>query len=303
MKTPDYKKQVHLLLSILPFVAKEKSFALHGGTAINMFQANLPRLSVDIDLTWLPVEKRESSLEAIHAALKRIALSIEATLPHSYVQHKQKEAKLIVSNQEATIKVEVNTMKRGCYKPPDMKILCDKAQEEFDAFCEIQLVEKSHLFGGKICAALDRQHPRDLFDIHQLFKTQQFDGELKKGFLFYLVSSGRPVHEMLFPNLNDQKQAFENQFIGMTRQAFTYDDYEQTRVMLIEEIHASLTAADKQFLLRFEQGNPDWSLYDFSIFPAVQWKLLNIQKLKVKNRVKHNKMCETLKERLENTTS
>jgi hypothetical protein len=89
----------------------------------------------------------------------------------------------------------------------------------------------------------------------------------------------------------------------MTRQAFTYDDYEQTRVMLIEKIHASLTAADKQFLLRFEQGNPNWSLYDFSIFPAVQWKLLNIQKLKVKNPDKHNKMCETLKERLENTTS
>jgi hypothetical protein len=179
-----------------------------------------------------------------------------------------------------------------------MKTLCDKAQEEFDAFCEIQVVEKSHLFGGKMCAALDRQHPRDLFDIQQLFKTQKFDDEMKKGFLFYLVSSGRPVHEMLFPNQIDKKKAFKNQFDGMTKEQFSYTDYENTRKLLIEKIHRSLTDADKHFMLKFEQGIPDWSLYDFSIFPAVQWKLLNIRKLKAKNPVKHNKMYEILRERL-----
>jgi len=299
MATPDFKKQVHLLLSILPIVAKEKSFALHGGTAINMFHANMPRLSVDIDLTWLEAGNRESSLEAIHAALKRIASKIEATFSNTSVIHKQKEVKLIVSNREATIKLEVNTMKRGCYKPPEIKTLCEKAQKEFDAFCEIQVVEKSHLFGGKICAALDRQHPRDLFDIQQLFKVQPFDDELKKGFLFYLVSSGRPIYEMLFPNQIDQKKAFETQFDGMTKEQFTYNDYENTRIVLIGKIHSSLTNADKQFILKFEYGVPDWKLYDFSTFPAVQWKLLNIRKLKLKNPAKHKKMCEILEERLE----
>jgi predicted nucleotidyltransferase component of viral defense system len=298
MKTPDYNKQVNLLLSIMPLVAKERSFALHGGTAINMFHSNMPRLSIDIDLTWLPVENRENSLAGINASLKRIAYLVEATLPETFAQHRQTDAKLIISNREASVKVEVNTIKRGCYCPPVMQTLCDKAQQQFDAFCEIQVVEKSHLFGGKICAALDRQHPRDLFDIKQLFKTQQFDDELKKGFIFYLISSGRPVSEMLFPNLVDQRQALENQFAGMTNQEFTYGDYENTRVLLIEKIHASLTTSDKLFLLRFEQGMPDWSPYDFSIFPAVQWKLLNIQRLKTQNPAKHQKMCMEFEKRL-----
>lgn len=286
------------MLSVLPLVAKERSFALHGGTAINMFHSNMPRLSVDIDLTYLPLDSRVDSLVGINAALQRIASQIEASLPDTSVQHRQTDVKLIVSNREASIKLEVNTIKRGCYSPPETKILCDKVQQEFDAFCEMQLVDKAHLYGGKICAALDRQHPRDLFDIQQMFKTQDFDNELKKGFIFYLLSSGRPLSEMLFPNLIDQRKAFDNQFYGMSKQAFTYTDYEKIRTLLIEKIHKSLTFQDNHFLLRFEQGIPDWSLYDFSIFPAVQWKLLNIQHLKTQNPAKHHKMVKGFEERL-----
>lgn len=286
------------MLSVLPLVARESNFALHGGTAINMFHRNMPRLSVDVDLTYLPVDTRVNSLAGIKDALQRIAYQVEATLPKTFVEHRQADARLIISNREASTKVEVNTIKRGCYSPPEIKVLCDKAQKEFDAFCEIQVVDKPHLFGGKICAALDRQHPRDLFDIQQLFKTQTFDCALKKGFIFYLVSSGRPLAEMLFPNLTDQRQAFENHFAGMTRQPFTYADYENTRLLLIEEIHSSLAYEDKHFLLMFEQGTPDWRLYDFSIFPAVQWKLLNIQNLKSQNPAKHQKLCRDFKESL-----
>ena len=184
MKTPDYNKQANLLLSILPLVARESNFALHGGTAINMFHSNMPRLSVDIDLTYLPVDTRVNSLAGIKDALQRIAYQVEATLPETSVELRQADARLIISNREASIKVEVNTIKRGCYSPPEIKVLCDKAQKEFDAFCEIQVVDKPHLFGGKMCAALDRQHPRDLFDIQQMFKTQTFDSVLKKGIHF-----------------------------------------------------------------------------------------------------------------------
>lgn len=230
--------------------------------------------------------------------MQRIAYQVEATLPETFVEYRQADARLIISNREDSIKVEVNTIKRGCYSPPEIKVLCDKAQKEFDAFCEIQVVDKPHLYGGKMCAALDRQHPRDLFDIRQMFKKLSLDSALKKGFIFYLVSSGRPLAEMLFPNLTNQKQAFTNHFSGMTRQSFTYEDYESTRLLLIEKIHASLTSEDKHFLLMFEQGTPDWSFYDFSIFPAVQWKLLNIQILKSQNPDKHQKIWNDFKERL-----
>ncbi len=298
MNTRKYEKQVHLLLSVLPLVAKEKCFALHGGTAINLFHHNMPRLSVDIDLTYLPVEDRDTSIAHINKSLHRISQQIEAFLPDTFVLYLQKEAKLIVSDREVSIKVEVNTIKRGCFKPPVTKALCENAQRKFEAFCEMQLVDNAHLFGGKICAALDRQHPRDLFDINKMFKIQPFDDELKKGFIFYLVSSNRPIVEMLFPHLQDQQLVFEKQFIGMTYEPFSYADFESTRVLLIQRIHKSLSPEDKKFLLSIENGTPDREIYDFSIFPAVQWKLLNVKHFKTQNPVRHKRLFSELETKL-----
>lgn len=298
MSTPDYKKQVNLLLSALPLVAKENCFALHGGTAINLFLSNMPRLSVDIDLTYLPIEGRVASIANINAALHRIGQQIVAFLHGTFVQHRQQEAKLIISGRDVSIKVEVNTIKRGCFSPPVTKTLCENAQLAFDAFCEIMVVDNAHLFGGKICAALDRQHPRDMFDIQSMFKSQDFGNELKKGFIFYLLSSNRPIVEMLFPNLKDQRLIFENQFTGMIYEPFSYADYENTRCLLIQKLHASLTIEEKQFLMSVENGMPDWKIFDFSSFPAIQWKLVNVLQLKTQNPEKHKKFCSELESKL-----
>ena len=61
MISSSYKAQVDLLLRILPFVAKEENFALKGGTAINLFVRDMPRLSVDLDLNYLPFDNREAA--------------------------------------------------------------------------------------------------------------------------------------------------------------------------------------------------------------------------------------------------
>lgn len=113
MKNQIYKKQVQLLLNVLPEVAKESCFALHGGTAINLFVRNMPRLSVDIDLTYLPIEDRSTTLSNISAALVLIKHSIEKALPNTQVQHKKEIGKLIISSQGAEIKLEVNLVGRG----------------------------------------------------------------------------------------------------------------------------------------------------------------------------------------------
>ena len=63
-----YRRQVQLLVRTLPLVAQEECFALKGGTAINLFYRNLPRLSVDIDLAYLPLADRAQSLAEIDAA-------------------------------------------------------------------------------------------------------------------------------------------------------------------------------------------------------------------------------------------
>jgi len=108
----SYRKQVSLLVKIAPLVAKETVFALKGGTAINLFLRNMPRLSVDIDLTYLPVKDRASSLKEIDAAMRRIANDIERSVPSAKVSASAPKGektitKLIVRADAAQIKIEV----------------------------------------------------------------------------------------------------------------------------------------------------------------------------------------------------
>lgn len=291
----NYKSQVSLLLSVLPEVAKEDCFALHGGTAINLFVREMPRLSVDIDLTYVPLEDRETSFENITKALERIKENLETVFQNAKVIHKQDELKLQISQGQAQIKLEVNQAMRGTISSSIKMILCERAQEVYDAFCEIDVVPIGQLYGGKICAALDRQHPRDLFDVKYLLENEGFANEIKKGFLFGLLSSKRPIHEMLAPNLLDQRSAMANQFEGMSDEPFTYEDFETTRNLLIQTIHENLTDTDKEFLISFENGIPNWNLYNFEDYPAVQWKLQNLQKLKETNAEKHSAKLKKLK--------
>jgi predicted nucleotidyltransferase component of viral defense system len=279
--TKKYAPQVRLLLDVLPEVAKESCFSLHGGTAINLFVLNMPRLSVDIDLIYVPIQDRQESLDAINRALQQIASGVVALRPSLRVEHKDKICKLIVEEHGVQIKVEVNMVGRGVIDDANNKMpLCELAQEQFDVFCAINVVPLAQLYGGKICAALDRQHPRDLFDVKLLLEAKKYSEEIKRGFIYSLVCSNRPTHEMLAPNLIDQKATYENQFQGMSEIGFTYDEFEQTRLELIETVKASLNDNDKRFLLSLNRLEPDWSIYDFKQFPSVKWKLINLQKFR-----------------------
>jgi predicted nucleotidyltransferase component of viral defense system len=290
-----YKKQVALLLSVLPEVAKEKCFALHGGTAINLFVREMPRLSVDIDLTYVPIEDRAASFVNIAKTLEKIKATIEATIPSVIVSHKQEIGKLLISVPGADIKLEVNQIGRGVLSEPVKMALCEKAQNDFDSYCVVPVVPLGQLYGGKICAALDRQHPRDLFDVKYLLQNEGFSDDIKKGFLLCLLSSARPIHELISPNFQDQRLAMINQFDGMSGEIFTYEEYESIRTQLVETINNNLTKADRTFLLSVKNLTPDWSVYDFQAFPAVQWKLHNLQNLQAKEPQKHKEQYEALK--------
>jgi len=200
MSNNNYHKQVALLIKVIPEIALEPRFALHGGTAINLFDRDMPRLSVDIDLTYIPIEDRETSFTNISVALTNIKSSIEKRLQGSRVEHKVELHKLLVSYNDAMIKIEVSQIVRGTLGAVTEKILCKKAQEKFDTFCSINVVPKGQLYGGKVCAAMDRQHPRDIFDVKQLLQREGFTQEIKEGFLFRLLSSDRSIQDVLFPN-------------------------------------------------------------------------------------------------------
>jgi predicted nucleotidyltransferase component of viral defense system len=293
-----YKDQVALLLKVLPEVAKEACFAVHGGTAINLFVRNMPRLSVDIDLTYVPLEDRATSFENINVALKNIVERIKKVDSTIKIVLQQSKLKLQIQDTQALIKVEVNQGIRGLIGTIEKIELCEKAAELFDAFCVVPCVPLHQLYGGKICAALDRQHPRDLFDVKYLLNNEGFTDAVKTGFVFCLLSSKRPIIEMLFPSFLNQEQAYRNQFSGMTEEEFSYADFEATRAKLVHVIHQALSKDDKNFIVNFENATPDWSRYDFAEFPAVQWKLLNVEKLKAANPEKHKNGMQELKHKL-----
>lgn len=297
-----YKTQVDLLLQVLPYVAKEKVFALKGGTAINLFVRDMPRLSVDIDLTYLPIDSRDDALKNIEEGLNRIKVDLEKNVPevkiHPVPLNGGTDVKLNVQGRNAQIKIEVNTITRGNVFPTKLMQVVDSVQEEYDKFAAIHVVSLAELYGGKVCAAIDRQHPRDLFDIKLLMENEGITDEIWDGIKIGLISHYKPINELLSPILKDQRSAFDNQFAGMTEVVFTYEDYEQTRAKLLETIQKRLSSDDKEFLFSFEMGEPDWSLFPQDVLkdlPAIKWKLINIRKLKKANPKKHEQMISDLK--------
>lgn len=290
-----YRRQVALIIRVMPLVFKIKDFAIHGGTAINLFHRNLPRYSVDIDVTYIPLEDRDTSLANINSHLSVLKTAIEKAVPGIRVIHKPDVWKLQCTKDGATIKIEVNGTKRGVLGDTEKIQLCEKAKAEFGLNCFANIVSWSQLYGGKIAAALSRQHPRDLFDCRGI-KPDDF-GTVKNGFMLCLLRSDKPIIESLNPNPIDQRDALSNQFEGMTDEPFSYYDYQTARSNLIEVVNQGLTNEDKDFLISFENGNPDWSKCwggNLSEYPSIKWKLQNIAKLKSKNPIKYKEGIDKL---------
>ena len=158
----SYLQQARLVVEVLPFVAQEEVFALKGGTAINLFECNLPRLSVDIDLTYLPVSDRAAAIAEINAALERISTALNANGIAARLSGHEVSRKIMCHKDDTTIKIEPNFILRGTAFPV-RRLEVSPAAEDLLGYCRINVLSRQELYGGKFCAALDRQHPRDLF--------------------------------------------------------------------------------------------------------------------------------------------
>jgi predicted nucleotidyltransferase component of viral defense system len=279
----QYRRQAALLIRVLPFVAEETCFALKGGTAINLFVRNMPRLSVDIDLTYLPVADRKTSLAEIDAAMKRIAERIQKGLPGAGVtSSKLKEGGIIskhfVELDGVRIKIEVTPVLRGCVYEPETRSVAEAVEAAF-GFAEIQVVSFADLYAGKLVAALDRQHPRDLFDVRDLLANEGISDELRKAFVVYILSHNRPMAEVLAPMLQDITQEFARGFEGMTEIPVTLVELVKARENLIAELVGKMPPEHRKFLASFKRGKPEWELLGIphiEKLPAVQWKVQNL---------------------------
>lgn len=285
-----YRDKVEILLRVIPVIYSEDCFAMHGGTAINLFFNDLLRYSVDIDLTYIPLETREDSLRHISEALLRIADKIKIVFKGIRIIPRLDICKLTLEYRGRQIKIEVNQTKRGIVGGDVQTLhLSPKTRQDFEMDVKMRIVPTTLLYGGKIAAALSRQHPRDIFDIKHMPISLE---EAKYGFIFCLLGSDRPLYESFSPRLIDQSEAMVNQFEGMTELPFSYDDFISTREKLVSDINGIMTEEDKSFLLGFELAEPPWetSRYaEFEKYPSVQWKLFNLAKLKKSN---HGKLVD-----------
>jgi predicted nucleotidyltransferase component of viral defense system len=279
-----YRRQVALLIRVLPLVTEEACFALKGGTAINLFVRDLPRLSVDIDLTYLPVAPRPQSLADINAAMKRISARIKASIPNAQITEAVTEntvVKLMVRSQGVQIKIEVTPVLRGCVFEPAMTSVQPAVEEEF-GFAEARVVSFADLYAGKIVAALDRQHPRDFFDVRDLLTNEGITDDLRQAFIVYLLSHNRPMSEVLAPTLKNIESAYKHGFEGMPREPVSLAELIAARDDLIDVIVGDMPSDHRQFLISFERGKPDWDLLGLpgaTELPAVRFRQQNLDKL------------------------
>ena len=284
-RSNPYFRQVELIVRVMPLVAREPGFALKGGTAINLFVRDLPRLSVDIDLAYLILDSRDDAFAAIEDGLRRLADDIRRVIREATVNAAPGEGgrvqRLQVSAGGIGIKIEVSPVLRGSVTPATEMTVSDCVAYQF-GYAEARVLAPDELYAGKLVAALDRQHPRDLFDVMLLLADEGISKALMDCFVIYLVSSNRPIAELLCPNLLPLQPVFDQQFQGMSLLAVTVDELDQARARMIQEIRRQLTEKQMAFLLSFKSGEPDWSLLKHTVasnMPAVQWKLRNIRKM------------------------
>jgi predicted nucleotidyltransferase component of viral defense system len=129
----QYESQTELLLNLLPALEQHPCFALKGGTAINFFVRDMPRVSVDIDLTYLPLRPREEALEEISKNLQIFAQSLLVRIDDAYVREHRSQGHVIRVTMEtprATIKIEPNTILRGSIYPTEDRDLVQTAQHD-----------------------------------------------------------------------------------------------------------------------------------------------------------------------------
>ncbi|NSZ55309.1 nucleotidyl transferase AbiEii/AbiGii toxin family protein, partial [Agrobacterium vitis] len=247
----------------------------------------------DIDLTYLPIEDRDTTLSGIDAALDRIREDLLKNLRGVDVQRiaggGNNDTRVLVRQGATEIKIETSPVARGTVHLPELRAVTDGVAEAF-GFAEMQVVSFEDLFGGKLHAAVDRQHPRDLFDVKLLYDNEGLTDALFRTFLIYVASSGRPPHELIRPSLSEIEEAFVKEFEGMTIEPVSLIELKDARARLTDDLRARLDDKAMRFLLTLHDTEPDFDaigLPQAAALPAVRWKLLNLAKLKQQNPNKH----------------
>ncbi len=297
---PVYLDTARLLTQIAPLVFSDGTFALKGGTAINMFIRDLPRLSVDLDLVFIDHSlTRDKALGHINEAIRQSAdrLNARGFQTRTTMMADSGETKLLVRRGGIEVKIEVNFVMRGTVHPVRQATLTPRARELLLADLEIPVVSLEDLYGGKLVAAMDRQHPRDLFDVMQLLAHEGISPGIRRAFVVYLACHNRPLHEVLFPTLRDISQEYERNFKGMTSDPVELPELLATRERMMHELQSGLDSDERRFLLSLIANQPEWPLLGIEHvdqLPGIRWKLHNLGQLQKANARKFAEQADML---------
>lgn len=280
-----YLDTARLMTQVAPLVFASDAFALKGGSAINLFLRDMPRLSVDLDLVFLDYSlPRKPSLERIGYLLKESAARLERAgfLVYSPRVEDGGQSRILVRQNASEVKIEVNTVIRGTIHPARLMPLAARARDALKADLEIPVASIEDVYGGKLVAALDRQHPRDLFDVMELLSHGGITPGIRRAFVVYLASHNRPLHEVLFPQLREITQDYERTFAGMTASPVPLDELLAARHQLQRTLHSTLNDEERRFLLSIAENSPEWELLGITHLkelPGIRWKLQNLAEL------------------------
>ncbi|WP_206171086.1 nucleotidyl transferase AbiEii/AbiGii toxin family protein [Phragmitibacter flavus] len=281
-----YVDTVRLLLEAAPEVFRAPHFALKGGTALNLFIQDMPRLSVDIDVVYTDHHKsRAEALAEIGRELNEVGEQLKAFRLDAQVTSTKDgdETKLLVRSGNILVKVEVNHVFRGTLLSPEPRRLVERARSAFTMDVVLPVLATPEVYGGKLVAAMDRQHPRDLYDVRAMYASNGLTPQIIECFVCYLAGHNRPIHEVLFSRDLAMDSIFEEEIQGMTREDVPLSELVLTRSRLRKDINEQITDSQKQFLVSLANADPDWSLIPIihlQELPAIRWKLQNLQKLK-----------------------
>lgn len=289
-----------MLVQIAPIILDGNRFALKGGTAINLFERDMPRLSVDLDLVVQDgTLDRPKALAEIDLGLKQAKASLER-LGFRLVSRSTangEDTKLEVGRDGIAVKVEVNHVMRGTIRAVRRADLVPLARETLQAEITVPVLAGDELYGSKLVAAMDRQHPRDLFDVVEMYDHGGLNPAMVESFTAYLACHNRPVDEVLFPTEKDIAEAYLNQFVGMTAVEVSLDRLLMARQRLMRDLPRQLTEGQRTFLRSLVRVEPDFvalALPRLERLPAMQWKLMNLRNLRDRNRRKFEQQVDAL---------
>lgn len=295
-----YVDTVRLMLEVAPEVFASGRVAMKGGTALNFFVQDLPRLSVDIDVVFVPhqtprdtaLAEIANELSALQTRINRRGIRAELTSSKT-----GDETKLFVRRDRIEVKIEINHVFRGTLLPVETRSLTKTASDLFTTALAVPTLAVAELYRSKLVAAMDRQHPRDLFDVHGMFQRFGLTPEIVECFVGYIAGHNRPVHEVLGSRDIDLARPFDNEFAGMERLPVSLRVLEEARIRLRRELAVALTADHKRFLIGLVAGQPPWEAMQcrhLAELPAIQWKLQNLARLKRTNPVKFQAQADEL---------